>query len=101
MTKTEVLTLLSQKGLLKVKSENRCIEYIDGSLVYYDKAFHNKRNVFGVFFDEEYGYFEFFVTDNERNGMIEYYDDFDNEDDAFTAMFKYIERENRIYGARP
>lgn len=39
----------------------------------------------------------FFITNNERGGMIHYYCDYDTEDEAYTAMYEYIDRKNRIY----
>lgn len=97
MTKQEVLEALSQKNLLKVRIEGRLTEYVDGREIYYDDVFHNRVNVYGVFFYAKYNKFEFFVTNDERGGMMHYYDDYKTEDEAYTAMYEYIERKNRLY----
>ena len=100
MNKVEVLSQLSKRGLLKVKSEGRTIEYIEGDRVFYNNEFHNEINVFGVFHDLEDDIYEFFVTNNERGGMIDHYSDHETEDEAYTALYKYIEREDRIYNTK-
>jgi len=97
MTKNEVIECLSQRELLKVKIEGRLTEYVDGSSIYYENVFHNRINVYGVFHYDKYNKFEFFVTNDERGGMIHYYCDYDTEDEAYTAMYEYIDRKNRIY----
>lgn len=91
MKKNEVLELLSKRGLLKVIRYGRVIEYIDGDKVFYDNLFHNKENVFGVFYDKEFKKYVFFITGEDLGGIIETSKKYNTEDDAFTGMYERID----------
>lgn len=97
MKKQEVLNLLTQRGLKEVKKRGRVIKFVDEDKIYYDNQFHNLPNVFGVYYNVEYSIYKFFVTDNERGGMIEYSHNYNTEDEAYSGMYEYVDRLYRTY----
>lgn len=92
MTKQEVIDKLTQRGLLKVKNKYGTISFINGEELYYDNVFHEKKFVYGVFYNVRRAKYEFFVTGGERGGMIDYYSCHETEDEAYTILYDYIER---------
>ena len=91
MTKNEVIERLAQKGLMKVQRKGHVIEYTEGDTIFYNGTFHNKRNVYGVYYNDKYKKYAFFVTGEERGGIVDYYSKHDTEDEAFTALLDYID----------
>lgn len=90
MTREEVLDLITRGGLLKIKYKNRIIEYIDGEKVFYDGVFHNQQNVYGVYFNSKYNKYAFFITGEDRGGIVDYFRSYNTEEDAYTAMYEHI-----------
>lgn len=90
-TKSEIIELLSKRGLLKVNRDGCEIEYIDGNKVFYDDSFHNRKNVYGVYHNVQNDKYVFFITGEERGGMVDYYSKYDTEEEAYNAMYEYID----------
>lgn len=90
MTKQEILNLLTERRLLKVIRDGRVIEYVDGGEVFYEDSFHNRKNVYGVYFNPKYNKYAFFITGEERGGIVDYFHSCLTEEEAYTAMYKYI-----------
>lgn len=97
MTKKEVLDLISSRGLLKIRYKNYEIEYIEGEKVFYDDVFHNRQNVYGVYYNPKYKKYAFFITGEERGGIVDYFRSYETEEDAYSAMYKHIELLFRAY----
>lgn len=96
MTKNEVLDRLSDEGLRKLLCDGHIIEYIDEDDVYYDNSLHSKPNTFGVYHKQVADIYVFFVTDDER-GTLYYHSNHKTEDEAYTAMYKFIVRAYRAF----
>ena len=96
MTIKELEKRLEKEDLLEVHFEYSIKKYINGEKLYYNNEVHNCVDTFGIFKDKD-GFFCFFVTESERGGILEYIDDYKNEDEACEALLKYIYREERIY----
>ena len=90
-TKSEIIELLSKRGLLKVNIDGCEIDYVDGNQLYYDGSFHRRRNVYGVYYNAKYNIYVFFITGEERDGMMIYHRNFNTEDEAYNAMYEYID----------
>lgn len=90
MTREEVLFLMRRDGLLRVVRDGMMIRYVEGKDVFYDGFFHSEKNVFGVYYDVAYDKFIFFITGEERGGMIDYWVKYDTEDLAYEAMYEYL-----------
>lgn len=97
MTKQEVLDLLSQRSLLEVKKGGRTIKYIAEEQIFFDNEFHNHKNVYGVYYDVKNKLYKFFITDNDRCGMVEFCCKYNTEDEAFSGMYEYINMLYRTY----
>lgn len=100
MTKDEVLRLMSVNDLMKVSFGTFYKSYVDGAEVYYDGTFHNRRNVFGVYYRERTGCYVYFHTGVDLGGIIDLSREFPTEDEAYTFMYDYISRKDRLYRVR-
>ena len=88
MNKQELEDKLREEGLLVFLGDDGYKEYVDGNDVFYEGAFHNETNIFGVYKESETRYAAF-VTDAER-GFPDFRSFKKTEEEACNYLYRYV-----------